>query len=358
MKPWALVPVKRFDQGKSRLGEVLDAAARADLARTMFDRVVGRALGELVRRGEIGGTLVVTDSAEVEARSRSHGARAALLPGTGPGRALGAIVDEGLGELAAGGAGAALVIMGDLPRLEADDVRALAALLEGHDVALAPDAAGTGTNALAMRLPAPMPTRFRGGESLGDHLDEARARGLRVALCERPGFQLDVDLPEDYERIRRSSTLNEPARGPTMRAPSPQERLMATFPETHQDLLKTETKAFAFLATVQPDGTPQVTPVWFDTSDGKVRINTARGRVKDRNMQKNASVAIAIMDPTNPYRYLQVRGKVSNVTEEGADDHINSLAKKYLGQDTYPFRQPGEQRVIFEIEPTSFQKMG
>jgi PPOX class probable F420-dependent enzyme len=133
---------------------------------------------------------------------------------------------------------------------------------------------------------------------------------------------------------------------------------MATFPETHQDLLTFEKKAFASLATVQPDGTPQVTPVWFDTVDGKVRVNTARGRVKDRNMQQNASVALAILDPQNPYRYLQVRGRVTNVTEEGADAHIDSLAKKYLGQDKYPFRQPGEQRVIFEIEPTSFQKMG
>lgn len=133
---------------------------------------------------------------------------------------------------------------------------------------------------------------------------------------------------------------------------------MATFPETHKDLLATDKKAFAFLATVQPDGTPQVTPVWFDVHDGKVRINTAAGRVKHRNMTKNAAVAVAIADPANPYRYLQVRGKVSNVTQEGADAHIDSLAMKYLGQDKYPFRQPGEQRVIFEIEPTSFQQMG
>jgi len=133
---------------------------------------------------------------------------------------------------------------------------------------------------------------------------------------------------------------------------------MATFPETHQDLLAHETKAFASLATVMPDGTPQVTPVWFDVADGKVRVNTARGRVKDRNMQQNASVALAIVDPKNPYRYLQVRGRVATITEEGADDHIDSLAKKYMGADKYPFRPPGEQRVIYEIEPTSFQKMG
>jgi PPOX class probable F420-dependent enzyme len=133
---------------------------------------------------------------------------------------------------------------------------------------------------------------------------------------------------------------------------------MATIPETHQDLLAFETKAFASLATVQPDGTPQVTPVWFDTADGKVRVNTAKGRVKHRNMQQNAAVALAIMDPANPYRYLQVRGKVVKVTEEGASAHIDHLAKKYLGADKYPFGQPGEERIIFEIEPTSFQRMG
>ncbi len=133
---------------------------------------------------------------------------------------------------------------------------------------------------------------------------------------------------------------------------------MATIPESHQDLLAFETKAFANLATVQPDGTPQVTPVWFDTAGGKVRVNTAKGRVKHRNMQQNASVALAIMDPANPYRYLQIRGKVVNVTEQGAAAHIDHLAKKYLGADKDPFGQPGEERVIFEIEPTSFQRMG
>ncbi|MFO0592166.1 MAG: PPOX class F420-dependent oxidoreductase [Polyangiaceae bacterium] len=133
---------------------------------------------------------------------------------------------------------------------------------------------------------------------------------------------------------------------------------MATIPATHQDLFTPEKKSFAMLATVQPDGTPQVTPVWFDLNGGNVRINTAKGRVKQRNMQQNANVAIAIMDPTNPYRYIQVRGKVVVVTEENADAHIDSLAMKYMGVEKYPFRQPNEQRVIFEIEPASFQAMG
>jgi PPOX class probable F420-dependent enzyme len=128
-------------------------------------------------------------------------------------------------------------------------------------------------------------------------------------------------------------------------------------PQTHIDLFS-EKKAFATLATVMPDGSPQVTPVWFDVVDGKVRVNTARGRIKDRNMSLNARVALAVMDPENPYRYVQVRGKVASISEEGADAHIDSLAKKYMGVDAYPFRREGEVRVIYTIEPTSVQAMG
>ncbi|HEX9101736.1 MAG TPA: PPOX class F420-dependent oxidoreductase, partial [Polyangia bacterium] len=99
--------------------------------------------------------------------------------------------------------------------------------------------------------------------------------------------------------------------------------------------IMTQKKAFAHLATLMPDGTPQVTPVWFDMSGDKVRVNTARGRIKDRNMQKNATVALSIIDPDNPYRHVAIRGRITSISEEGADAHIDSLAKKYLGQDKY-----------------------
>ncbi|HEX8954140.1 MAG TPA: PPOX class F420-dependent oxidoreductase [Polyangia bacterium] len=122
--------------------------------------------------------------------------------------------------------------------------------------------------------------------------------------------------------------------------------------------IMTQKKAFAHLATLMPDGTPQVTPVWFDMSGDKVRVNTARGRIKDRNMQKNATVALSIIDPDNPYRHVAIRGRITSISEEGADAHIDSLAKKYLGQDKYPFARPGEVRVIYEIEPTSVSAMG
>ena len=132
---------------------------------------------------------------------------------------------------------------------------------------------------------------------------------------------------------------------------------MAVIPDGYLDLLNKKI-TFANVATVMKDGSPQVTPVWFDYTGGKIRINTARGRVKARTMKEGTRVAIAIMDPENPYRYVQVRGRVASVTENGANAHIDSLAKKYLGKDKYPFAQPGDVRVMYEIEPTSAQAMG
>jgi PPOX class probable F420-dependent enzyme len=132
---------------------------------------------------------------------------------------------------------------------------------------------------------------------------------------------------------------------------------MTSIPDKYLDLFTTK-KAFANIATVLADGTPQVTPVWFDFTNGKIRINTARGRVKSRTMKVGKSVALAIMDPDNPYRYVQVRGPVVGETEKGADAHIDSLAKKYMGVDKYPLRQAGEARVTYEIEIKSVQVMG
>jgi PPOX class probable F420-dependent enzyme len=131
---------------------------------------------------------------------------------------------------------------------------------------------------------------------------------------------------------------------------------MAGIPEPYVDILKK--KAFAHLATVGQGGAPQVTPVWVDWDGAHVRINTARGRVKERNLQSNPKVALSILDPDNPYRYVQIRGRVTEMTERGADAHIDQLAKKYLGQDTYPYRRPGEVRVTVLITPERVQTMG
>jgi PPOX class probable F420-dependent enzyme len=133
--------------------------------------------------------------------------------------------------------------------------------------------------------------------------------------------------------------------------------MMVAIPAEFLDVLE-QKKALANLATVMPDGSPQVTPVWFDYKGGIIRVNSAKGRVKVRNMAEGAHVALAIVDPDNLYRYIQIRGRVARVTESGADAHIDSLAKKYLGQDKYPYRRAGEVRIIFEIEPTATQTMG
>jgi len=132
--------------------------------------------------------------------------------------------------------------------------------------------------------------------------------------------------------------------------------MAATIPDNFKDLF--QKKAFASLATVMPDGSPQVTPVWFDWDGSHLRINSAKGRVKDRNMRRTPRVALAILDPDNPYRHLAIRGRVVEVTEQGADAHIDALAKKYLGQDRYPHRRPGEVRVIYKVQPERVAAMG
>ena len=121
--------------------------------------------------------------------------------------------------------------------------------------------------------------------------------------------------------------------------------------DSYTDLL--QKKGFANLSTIQPDGSPQVTPVWFDHEDGLIRINTAVDRRKDRNMRERPKVAISILDPDNPYKYVSIRGVVHKRTQEGADEHINTLAKKYLDVDEYPYRSPDETRVLYLIKPIS-----
>ena len=127
-------------------------------------------------------------------------------------------------------------------------------------------------------------------------------------------------------------------------------------PEKYRDLFNK--RAFAALTTLMPDGSPQTTPVWVDTDGEYVIFNSAKGRQKDRNVRRDPRVAVAIVDPDNPYRYLEVRGKVAEISEQGADAHIDKMAKKYLGQDKYPYRQPSEVRVIYKIRPEHTTTMG
>ena len=130
----------------------------------------------------------------------------------------------------------------------------------------------------------------------------------------------------------------------------------AAIPENFRDLF--EKKVFASLATLMPDGKPQVSPVWIDFDGKHVVVNSAKGRVKDKNMRRDPRGSLALVDPENPYRHLQFQGKVVEVTENGASEHIDKMAKKYLGKDKYPFGQPGEVRVLYKIEPERVSTMG
>jgi PPOX class probable F420-dependent enzyme len=132
--------------------------------------------------------------------------------------------------------------------------------------------------------------------------------------------------------------------------------MSTAIPEKYADLF--QKPAFANLATLMPDGRPQVTPVWCDYDGHHVIFNSARGRQKDRNVRRDPRVALAIVDPNNPYRYLEIRGTVVEITEDGADAHIDKLAKKYMGVDKYPYANPKEVRVIYKIRPEHINVMG
>lgn len=116
-----------------------------------------------------------------------------------------------------------------------------------------------------------------------------------------------------------------------------------------EELLKA--KNFAVVSTLRDDGSMQGAPVWIDVQDGQPVLNTAEGRVWPRHLERDPRVTLTVQNTENPYEYLEVRGRVAERTHDGADAHIDALAKKYLGKDEYPFRQPGEQRVIIRIDP-------
>jgi PPOX class probable F420-dependent enzyme len=132
--------------------------------------------------------------------------------------------------------------------------------------------------------------------------------------------------------------------------------MLKEVPKGFLDLLADETRAFAYLATTMKDGSPQVTPVWFNTDGEYILVNSAKGRVKDHNMRKRPQAALAIADPKDPYRYLSVRGPVVEITEEGAAEHIDALAKKYRGVNRYP--GPRDDRVIYKIKPEKINVRG
>ena len=121
---------------------------------------------------------------------------------------------------------------------------------------------------------------------------------------------------------------------------------------TEQARKMLEGKNFVYLATINLDGSPQVTPTWVDTDGKFVLVNTAMGRVKQKNVKRNPRVALAISDPSNPYYFLQIRGRVvEQITGPAAHQHIDKMSKKYRGKDKYESQNPAEKRVILKIEP-------
>lgn len=131
---------------------------------------------------------------------------------------------------------------------------------------------------------------------------------------------------------------------------------MAELTEEARKLLG-EGKNFATIATLMSDGSPQATVVWIDTDGKHVIFNTADGRVKTDNLRKDPRIAVAVTNAENPYNQITIRGRVVEMTHEGAEAHIDGLAKKYLGVDSYPGRKEGEQRVIVKIAPDSVGRM-
>jgi PPOX class probable F420-dependent enzyme len=113
-----------------------------------------------------------------------------------------------------------------------------------------------------------------------------------------------------------------------------------------------ESKNFVFLSSLMKDGSPQVTPMWVDIENGHILVNTAKGRLKQKNISRDPRVALAIADKNNPYDMVTVRGEViEQITGVPAEEHIDKLAKKYIDKDKYPHRSPGEERIILKIKP-------
>jgi PPOX class probable F420-dependent enzyme len=119
-----------------------------------------------------------------------------------------------------------------------------------------------------------------------------------------------------------------------------------------------ESKNFVFLSSLMKDGSPQVTPMWVDIENGYILVNTAIGRLKQKNISRDPRIALAIADRNNPYDTVTIRGEViEQITGVPAEEHIDKLAKKYIGKDKYPYRSPGEERIILKIKPERISRI-
>lgn len=190
---WAVVPARSFVSGKSRLAAVA-RNGRGEVARALFDRVVATAL----RAAAVDGVLVATDGDDVVAAAREHGAMALR---DAPSGTFAGIIDRALAVLAGRGAARAVVVMADLPLIGPYHVDDVCSALDGADLVLAPDRDQLGTNALALRLPAAVPTRFGHRDSFSRHLVSAAAANLRVAMVRAHGLAFDLDTPADLDEL-------------------------------------------------------------------------------------------------------------------------------------------------------------
>jgi PPOX class probable F420-dependent enzyme len=129
-----------------------------------------------------------------------------------------------------------------------------------------------------------------------------------------------------------------------------------TIPQTHIDILTTT--ALAHVATIGPDGAPQNNPVWFGWDGTHLLFSQTTGRQKYRNLQRQPKLAVSIVDESNPYRYLEIRGTVAEIVDDENNAFIDSMAQKYIGQPTYPWHQPGDHRVIVKVLPGTTTQMG
>lgn len=196
---WAVVPVKAFAQSKTRLAPALSAAERSSLARATFEHV----LSVLAAVPELSGVLVATECPEVAALATGR-ASVGFHPANG--EPLRLVVDRALAEVAARGAGAAIVLMADLPWLAPDEVSSIAAALERADAVLVPDEREDGSNGIALAVPAPFPTAFAEPASFSRHRELATTRGLAIEVARGRGLAFDVDRPADLARLRASVT--------------------------------------------------------------------------------------------------------------------------------------------------------
>lgn len=130
----------------------------------------------------------------------------------------------------------------------------------------------------------------------------------------------------------------------------------SVIPEKYADIL--DSKSLAHIATIGPNGAPQNNPVWFDWDGSQVKFSQTKTRQKYKNLQRDSRISLSIVDPENPYRYLELRGQVSKVEEDPENEFINAMAKKYLDKDIYPFHQPGDERVVLYVEPEHATHMG